>query len=249
MKSTYWLKLYYEMLDDPKIGRLNDSSFRLWIECLLLAGELRDDGRLPAVSDISWRLRRDSSVVEHDLATLARLELLELESDGVWKVSNFTKRQAASSTAERMKRYRERKKANKELESDQDTDTDTESYGYVTSDVTSVTNRNGSTPTHPALALWIEVTENWPGTMRQQIIIDRLGDVPNREALASAYRLWMGAGYSPRRIDGILDWYENILVNPDWTERAQYSNGRSEKTAVDEDRFEKLFGGNDNELD
>ena len=46
MASKYWIKLYYEILDDPKLGKLTDWLFRRAIELFLLAGENDNDGLL-----------------------------------------------------------------------------------------------------------------------------------------------------------------------------------------------------------
>ena len=59
MASRYWIKLYHEILDDPKMGRLPDALFRRAIELFLIAGENGRDGGLPALADIAWRLRAD----------------------------------------------------------------------------------------------------------------------------------------------------------------------------------------------
>ena len=59
MASRYWIKLYHEILDDPKMGRLPHALFRRAIEFFLMAGEYGRDGGLPALADIAWRLRAD----------------------------------------------------------------------------------------------------------------------------------------------------------------------------------------------
>lgn len=53
MAAKYWIKLYHEILHDPKMGRLPDNLWRRCIELFLLAGELGaevdedDKGHLP----------------------------------------------------------------------------------------------------------------------------------------------------------------------------------------------------------
>ena len=59
MASKYWIKLYHEILDDPKMGRLPDALFRRAIEFFLIAGERGREGDLPPLADIAWRLRAD----------------------------------------------------------------------------------------------------------------------------------------------------------------------------------------------
>ena len=45
MASRYWIKLYHEILEDPKMGRLSDRQFRRVIELFLLAGDCEMDGQ------------------------------------------------------------------------------------------------------------------------------------------------------------------------------------------------------------
>lgn len=143
MASKYWIKLYHEMLDDPKVGRLNDSIYRRFIECLLLAGELDASGLLPLIEDMAWRLHIAETALSQDMSRLAMGGLVELkqhEGQERWFVTKFAERQAPSSAAERMRELRKRKrkeaKEKEEIGINKDTDTDT----YRT--VTPVTNRN-----------------------------------------------------------------------------------------------------------
>lgn len=110
MASKYWIKLYHEVLDDPKMGRLTDRLFRRTIQCFLLAGEVDRGGLLPPLDDISWRLRPiPIEELETDFADLAGMGILHKTKDG-WIVTNFARRQAPIPDAERMRRYRERKR-------------------------------------------------------------------------------------------------------------------------------------------
>ena len=79
MAAKYWLKLYHEMLDDPKVARLPDSSYRRFIECLLLAGELDEDGYLPPIPDMGWRLRIAETTLSQDMSRLALAGVVELK--------------------------------------------------------------------------------------------------------------------------------------------------------------------------
>lgn len=109
MSAKYWIKLYHEILDDPKMGRLPDRLWRRTIEMFLLAGEMdQEDGRLPAPSDMSWRLRVSDDELEADLAELERIGLLTRLSDGAWTVTNFANRQAARTSTERTQEFRKR---------------------------------------------------------------------------------------------------------------------------------------------
>ncbi len=109
MAAKYWLKLYYEMLDDPKIGQLRPALRWRFVECLLVAGECADDGALPAPAEYAWRVRGNTEEVETDFVQLSEAGLLS-QVDGRWIVTKFAERQAPVSGAERVARYRERKR-------------------------------------------------------------------------------------------------------------------------------------------
>jgi len=40
-----WFRMYHEMIDDPKIGTLDNDEFRLWVEILCLACKSGNGGR------------------------------------------------------------------------------------------------------------------------------------------------------------------------------------------------------------
>ncbi|KKL04947.1 hypothetical protein LCGC14_2610990 [marine sediment metagenome] len=109
MASKYWLKLYHEMLDDPKVAVLPDRYWRRMIECFLLAGDHNEKGVLPSVDHMAWKLRMDPDSLETDLVELGKLGIVE-QIKGEWVVSNFDERQRPRTAAERNKLYRDRKR-------------------------------------------------------------------------------------------------------------------------------------------
>lgn len=143
MASKYWIKLYHEMLDDPKVARLNDSTYRRFIECLLLAGELDENGLLPPLEDMAWKLRLSETALTQDMTRLALSEMVELKqtNDGErWFVSKFAERQAPSTAAYRMHEMRKRKRKEPKEKEIKIQNTDTDTYTYQS--VTHVTSRN-----------------------------------------------------------------------------------------------------------
>lgn len=160
MASHYWIKLYHEILDDPKMGRLRDSLWRRVIECFLMAGEMQADGYLPALEDMAWRLHTNAEMLEAELSELARIGILD-QRDGGWFVVNFEERQSAMSAAERAKRWRERqrkqdyygeqtpgeRKPNDSFaEEEKEKEVDTEEIARVTPSVESFCNHCGTPP-------------------------------------------------------------------------------------------------------
>jgi len=110
MASFYWIKLYTEILRDPKMCRLSDRLYRRVVESFLLAGEVERDGVLPPVGDMAWILRLDEGELVQDLETLEKTGILSRMDDGAWCVTNFAERQAAVPVDERMRRMRDRKR-------------------------------------------------------------------------------------------------------------------------------------------
>ena len=107
MASKYWLKLYHEMLHDPKMIRLDDRLFRRVIQCFLLAGETDRKGLLPSIDDMAVVFRVEVEHLETELTELSKVGILTT-SDDRWLVSKFASRQEPVSGAERIKRYRDR---------------------------------------------------------------------------------------------------------------------------------------------
>ncbi len=106
MAAKYWLKLYHEMVDDPKVAMLPDSSYRRFVECMLFAGELDEGGNLPPIELMAWRLHLDETSLAQDMSRLALAGLVELKEGGRWFVTKFAERQAPASSTERSRRSR-----------------------------------------------------------------------------------------------------------------------------------------------
>lgn len=108
MASKYWIKLYHELLDDPKMGMMPDKLWRRTIEIFLLAGEYDQAGLLPPLDQVAWRLRITKEECNDTLQELQRLEIISRNDDGQYIVTNFAKRQEASTSTERSKHFRQR---------------------------------------------------------------------------------------------------------------------------------------------
>jgi len=132
MAAKYWIKLYHEMLDDPKMGRLPDTVYRRCIELFLYAGELDNDGHLPCTNDIAWRLLRQNEASDEFIESLEHLESVGIleRTDTGWLVVKFQDRQAPVSDAERQRQFRNRQRNNGQ--SLPETVRDGESNGGVT---------------------------------------------------------------------------------------------------------------------
>lgn len=109
MASKLWIKLYHEILDDPKMGRLPDRLFRRCMQLFLLAGEYDREGLLPELADMAWRFHLADEELETDLEALARVNIVAPTEQG-WIVVHFAKRQSKIDGAERTRKWRDRTK-------------------------------------------------------------------------------------------------------------------------------------------
>jgi len=104
-----WIKLYVEMLDDPKLAALRESDCWRFVQLLLVAAERDEGGILPTSKLLAWRLRMDQAQLLDDLRAMSEVGIVCRQGEH-WKVTNFEKRQAALSGAERVTQHRERKR-------------------------------------------------------------------------------------------------------------------------------------------
>lgn len=115
--ADYWIKLYTEIIDDPKMALLPDRLWRRVIELFLLAKKVNKEGTLPSTREIAWYLRiTDVEGLENDLKDIEeQTGIIARDGDG-WFVVNFAKRQEAVPDAMR-KRYSREKAHSKEYRS------------------------------------------------------------------------------------------------------------------------------------
>ena len=104
-----WIKLYIAMIDDLKMAILPDWLWRRAIELFLLAGENGDDGLLPPVEAIAWRLRISVQRVTEALQALAKVGVVYEAQPGAWYVADFDQLQAPMNSTERVRAHRRRK--------------------------------------------------------------------------------------------------------------------------------------------
>lgn len=163
--AKYWIKLYLDILRDPKMGQMGDHLFRRTIELFLLAGETGNGGSLPTIEDMAWTLRTTPEQLETDILELTTVGIIHRDPAAErWVVTNFEKRQSPSPAAERMRRMRERQKQKqKQIEN---SDSEPDPYSDVTVTVTPVTNRNAATKSWPrdsdhAIELVLKTLEFW----------------------------------------------------------------------------------------
>ena len=101
-----WLRLYHDVLDDPKVQRLDPGVFRIWINLLCLASRSEPRGTLPEPGDIAFALRVDEATARAALDVLLERGLVEV-TDGGLAIHNWDARQFRSdNVSERVRRHR-----------------------------------------------------------------------------------------------------------------------------------------------
>lgn len=103
-----WFRFYDDAMHDAKLLRLSDATFRAWVTLLCFAS--KNSGVLPAAADIAVELRCKPALVASWITELSAAGLIDKTSDG-FVPHNWGERQYKSdSSAERMKRHRDRKR-------------------------------------------------------------------------------------------------------------------------------------------
>lgn len=118
-----WVKLHVVMLDDPKVAAMPDPLFRTFVNLLVVAGRVDQNGKLGTAEEIAYWLRKPLPEVENHIAALEECNVC-VTKDGVTRLKNWqkfnrmAKSDKAKSVRERVRKSRENKaKAEKNGES------------------------------------------------------------------------------------------------------------------------------------
>ena len=112
-QNNYWMKLWFDILRDPKMGMLPDRLWRRVIELFLLAGQNGEDGLLPEVATIAWQLNKSVPAIVTDLQKIAEVGIVQEIEEGRWIVTNFKKRNKPVDSVKRIKDFRQRERYEK----------------------------------------------------------------------------------------------------------------------------------------
>lgn len=129
MSDIKWIKLSVDMFDDEKIKLIRsmpegNAILVIWIQLLSLAGKTNDSGMIYIARHMAYSEEMLATIFDHPLNTvrlalntLASFGLLEVNPEGVINITNWEKHQNVEGmervrklTAERNRKYRERKK-------------------------------------------------------------------------------------------------------------------------------------------
>lgn len=252
MPSKYWIKLYHEVLDDPKMARLPDRLYRRCIEVFLLAGKSGDDGALPSLGDMAWHLRLDEAELAQDLEALSEQGIVTQTELG-WVVTNFAKRQDAAPGAERALRYRKSKRQaqyhGNEQRNEPVTKCDVEPDTEIEPETPAIA--GGATPPParpkpakraapqgdprsktPAIQCAKAISGGrYPPTAVYDRIITILGEHPDGPKLARCREEWVARGYNSQNWAGLLEWYRDGIPK---NGKARASPGAQAGSVIDE---------------
>lgn len=116
-----WFRFHTEAMRHPKVARLSDKEFRLWVLLLSVASER--DGVIPCLDDLKHVLNRRLDHLSTGIERLLSMELIECLGD-CYTPHNWGKYQYKSDVStDRVKKHREKRNVS---ETPTDTDTDTE---------------------------------------------------------------------------------------------------------------------------
>lgn len=117
-----WVKIYTDIIDDPKLAKLSDATKWRFVQLIVLAGECDAAGALTkgdqpmTDQDIAWRLRVDMRRLNADLIALKSVGILTCDLQ-TWRISAFEKRQGRTQS-EKRERWRNNQKAHRSAEID-----------------------------------------------------------------------------------------------------------------------------------
>jgi len=234
--SMPWVKLYTELLDDTKIGKLPDIAKLRFIQLLLLAGECDADGYLLngdaalTVDEIAWRLRVDAKILSEDIGLLQNAGMVACE-EGAFVIRNFIKRQGRSQEEKREQwRDRQRKKRSSSQpdsvtdesrvthapREDKSREEEIESREEKISDSGESTAQNNPAPSkkgtdarssHPAIKAFREVTARFPAKELYDEIIAVCGDQPDKNRMRLCWLDWLKVSSNRSNTTWLLTWY------------------------------------------
>lgn len=128
--QSNWFRFYEATLDNPKVQKLPDRLFKVWINLLCLAS--RNGGHLPAnTEDVAFALRADETQMSNDIETLVERNLFD-RCNGVavphdWDSYQYVKRpKTGKSSSDRVREHRLRKRLERENGRSKTTETENE---------------------------------------------------------------------------------------------------------------------------
>jgi len=217
MSSMPWVKLYTEMLDDAKIGRLQDAVKWRFVSLVLLAGECDQDGALiisdkpMSIDDIAWRMRITREQCETEIETLLMCGVISLDDD-LYYLPKFSDRQGRPQSErramwrERQARLRERKETDESVTRESPV---TNASRVEKSREEKSRSRASKTPTPPQVESYRKAAHRYPNKSLYSIICEHVKD--DEQSLLLFEKIvtgWIAMGWNPSNINGILEFVD-----------------------------------------
>jgi hypothetical protein len=189
--AGYWLKLYTEILDDPKYFRLSDSARLGMYELMIVAKRVDLDGGIPCIEDVAFYTRRSVEWWEPVFNELSKINYI-VSNDGNTIIRKFSERQAKVDDAERMKQSRALKHKNQFVSR--------ECYEPVTNrngetEIDTETDTEKSVGVHPIQRMIETVVKLPPSGPADIMAMDEIEAMnPIQEDIQEAYNFLIGQG-------------------------------------------------------
>jgi hypothetical protein len=235
-----WLRLYDDLLDDPKVQRLSPELFKHWINILCLANKGAPRGTLPSTSeDFAFRLRVSREELTHILVQLSEAGLLERDNQNRLRPHGWEARQFKSDDVNaRVKAHRERNVPSLKEETlhatlhvtapDTDTDTETEDRIEESHDSSLAGSRQ---PYPDEFELFWKTYGPTNGAKKPAYTAWKSLSKAHRAAAIAALPAWLG---SVKWQSGFKDYPQKYLNQRFWeADPAAGSNGASPNGRVD----------------
>jgi hypothetical protein len=154
-----WFRFYDDAINDPKVLKLSDKTYRVWVGMLCLAS--KGGGVLPHFDDMVLLLRMKASQLQPELEHLILVGLLD-HGDGGISPHNWNARQYKSDVStERVKRFRngERNVSETPPDTEQITEQKQIVSGAFDDFWKAYPRRDGANPKEPARKLFLQAVK------------------------------------------------------------------------------------------
>ena len=212
--AGYWLKLYTEILEDPKYNRMSDNTKIGMYELLLVAKRFGDDGSLPPIEDVAFYTRRTVEWWQVVYDELRSIEFLVSNGHDVI-IRKFSERQAPTDAKTRAKMSREIAHRNEfkaketayethadECETHGETETDTDREAETDTE-------SGASAAPDVLEEFASVTGHHPRKEQTDKVITAMQAIQRtdrRFVLQKCWDEWSSRGYNPYGLAWLTEW-------------------------------------------
>lgn len=221
--SGRWFRFYAEALRNPKVARLSDKEFRLWVELLAVAAD--NDGSIPCLDDLKHLLKRRLDHLSTGVERLISIGLIDALEDG-YEPHNWSKFQYKSDVStERVHKHRAKRNVS-ETPPDTEADTEEEETNVSSSGARKPAQRPKADRGHRLPADW--QPEALTGASAAEVAVWPVGAI---ERELSRFRDWAASATGPNSVKS--NWQ---AAWRNWLKKAQ-DDGRYGRTPQQRNGF------------